>query len=152
MDENKIDFVRQGFLSLLKTIDKDTKPAWGLMNVQQMIEHMSDSFRVANGKVPQKIITPLENIPKMKAFIMSDIPFKENTKNRTLPEAPAPLKNTTVQKAVEELQKEIEDFFTVFKNAPDKIIDNSIFGDLNFNEWIHLLNKHCIHHLKQFHK
>jgi len=150
MDPKKLQFVKEEFVSLIRKIDPIAAPAWGVMNAQQMIEHMSDAFRVANGKVKEKIGTPVENIPKMKAFIMRDIPFKENTKNRNLPDEPAPLKNDSIQRAIEELQEEVNDFFNVFEKEPGKIIDNAIFGDLNYTEWVHLLYKHCVHHLKQF--
>lgn len=151
MDEKKLNFVKHDFFNLVESLGAAAKPAWGLMNVQQMVEHMSDSFRVANGKTVEKIATPLENIPKMKAFIMGDIPFKENTKNRRLPETPLPTRNSTLKEALAELKKEITDFFIVFEKDPNKIIDNAIFGDLNYEEWVNLLYKHCIHHLKQFH-
>lgn len=151
MDEKKLNFVKQEFMPLIKSLNPDTKPAWGLMSVQQMVEHMSDSLRIANGKIPQKITTPLENIAKMKAFVMGDIEFKENTKNRSLPETPVPVKNATLQQAIDELQKELDHFFAVFENEPGKIIDNAVFGDLNYTEWVHLLYKHGRHHLKQFH-
>lgn len=52
------------------------------MNAHEMVEHMIGSFKVANGKIGiREIVTPLERLDKLQAFIMSDIPFKENTKN-----------------------------------------------------------------------
>ncbi len=150
MDPEKLQFIKEDFISLIRKIDPAVTPAWGVMNAQQMIEHMSDAFRGANGKVKAKINTPVENIPKMKAFIMGDIAFKENTKNRNLPPEPSPLKNQDIQQAIKELEVEVNDFFSVFEKEPGKIIDNSIFGDLNYTEWVHLLYKHCVHHLKQF--
>lgn len=151
MDLKKINFIKNDFIALVKKIEPNCMPAWGKMNVQQMVEHMSDSFRIANGKqIHTSIISPIENLPKMKAFLLSDIPFKENTKNKMLGETPLPVNNNSLQKAIEELEKEVNYFFEVFENNPDKIILNPIFGELNYNEWIHLLYKHATHHLKQF--
>lgn len=152
MDQHKFDFLKKEFMSLIKKIDGNSMPAWGSMNAQQMIEHLSDSVRIANGKVVHTtIVTPTENLPKMKAFIMSDIPFKENTKNRMLSEIPAPVRQLDVDAAIAELQKEMDDFFGVFEKEPNRIIVNPIFGELDQEAWIHLLYKHCTHHLKQFH-
>src|SRR5947208_2707518 len=109
--QQKADFLHHEFTKLLGTIDPDTKPAWGKMNLQQMIEHMSDSVRIANGRDPKDCITPEENIEKMQEFLMSDKPFRENTPNPQLPDIPPPLRFERVQDAIGELQQEIEEFF-----------------------------------------
>jgi hypothetical protein len=146
----KIDFLKNKYIATLRSIAPDTPPAWGKMNFQQMVEHMSDSFRIANGKDPQDCITPEEHLPKMQAFIMSDKPFRENTVNPQLPETPPPVRFDRVEDAIGELQQEIDDFFEVFDQDKHKIITNPIFGDLNYEHWVHLLYKHAIHHLRQF--
>ena len=88
----KISFLKNDFISLLKQISSDTLPAWGKMGFQQMVEHFSDAVRVASGIIAvTETITPEENLPKMRAFLMSDKPFKENTHNPLMPEAPAPV-------------------------------------------------------------
>ncbi len=150
MIAEKIHFLKQEYLRLLEKTDPETKAAWGKMNFQQMLEHMSDSFRIANGKDPHRLYTPVEAVEKYKAFAMSDKPFKENTKNALLADEPALLRNAKPEQALTELQLEINDFFNVFESEPGKTITNPIFGDLNFKEWIQLLHKHAIHHLKQF--
>jgi hypothetical protein len=35
-------------------------------------------------------MTPPEHLDKYREFVMSDKPFKENTRNTLMPEAPAP--------------------------------------------------------------
>ncbi len=78
----KISFLKNDFISLLKQTSTDTLPAWGKMGLQQMIEHFSDAVRAASGKLAiTQIFTPEENLPKMRAFLMSDKPFRENTPN-----------------------------------------------------------------------
>ena len=147
---NKSDFLRNDLIKKIKSIDPEEKPKWGLMNVQQMVEHLSDSVREANGRVPKTLITPSDKLLRVKEFMMSEKPFKENTKNVQMPAIPAPVKRATMDEALDELQTELMDFFKVFENEPKKTITNPFFGDLNFNEWVHLLHKHTIHHLRQF--
>jgi hypothetical protein len=48
------------------------------------------------------------------------------------------------------LEKDINHFVTVFEYEPDLRILNPFFGNLNMDEWIHLLHKHAMHHLRQF--
>jgi len=43
-------FLKEQYTIVLSEIRQETPPKWGKMNVQQMIEHMSDYVRIANGK------------------------------------------------------------------------------------------------------
>lgn len=67
-----------------------------------------------------------------------------------MPNTPAPLRNKTIQDAIEEVEKEIQPFFNFHKQHSGIIVQNPFFGDLNYEEWRHLLYKHAMHHLKQF--
>lgn len=135
---------------MLGTIKADEPARWGKMNALQMIDHMSYAFKEASGKIERTIVTPEEHLPKIYAFMMSDKPFRENTPNALLPLEPEPAKHATIPEALEELKTEIEHFFDVFGNNPDKKVTNPFFGHLNFEEWVQLLHKHSWHHLKQF--
>ena len=73
----KINFLENDFPEFLQTLDANAQGKWGVMNAQQMVEHMSYSLRDANGKSPKRIVTPLEHLPKYKEFAMSDKPFRE---------------------------------------------------------------------------
>jgi hypothetical protein len=147
----KISFLKNDFISLLKQISSDTLPAWGKMGFQQMVEHFSDAVRVASGIIAvTETITPEENLPKMRAFLMSDKPFKENTHNPLMPEVPAPVRNKTLTHAFVELQKELDTFFSVFEKNNQQLTRNPFFGELNFEQNVHLLYKHALHHLRQF--
>ena len=151
MDAEKIDFLKHKFVSELKQIPSDTPPNWGKMSLQQMIEHFSDAVRIASGKTAYAdIITPPEHLDKMRAFMMSEKPFKENTVNPLMPEMPAPVKNSSIEEAISELQKEIKFFFDVFEKNNLQTTRNPFFGDLNYEENVQLLHKHALHHLRQF--
>lgn len=151
MNAEKIEFLKYRFVAQLKRIPSDTPPLWGKMTLQQMIEHFADSVRIASGKmaVPD-IITPSENLQKVRDFLMSEKPFRENTVNPTLPEDPLPVRNPHIEDAISELQTELQFFFNVFEKNHLQITRNPIFGDLNFEENVQLLYKHALHHLKQF--
>ncbi len=151
MNEEKIHFLRHTLTSFFKKIDTEVNPLWGKMTLQQTIEHLTESVRIASGKnAHQAIITPQENLKKMQDFMMSDKPFKENTINSLLPADPLPVKNKGIEPALKELQKELDHFFSVFEMNPHLTTRNPFFGDLNFEMNLQLLYKHSIHHLKQF--
>lgn len=151
MQAEKSDFLKTRFIPLLKKIPSDTKPAWGKMTFQQMVEHFSDSVRISSGKMPfTDFHTPPEHLQRMRDFALGDKPFRENTLNPLLPEVPAPVRNSSVEGAIDELQTEISYFFDVFEKNKLQVTRNPFFGDLNLEENVQLLHKHALHHLRQF--
>ena len=152
MSLEKEDFLRTKLVGYLQRLDPFTPPQWGKMNVQQMIEHYSnEGLRIANGtRRIDTILTPPEKLGKVKEFMMSEKPFKENTKNRMMNDEPEPLKHKTVQSAIGELHQELITFFEMFEQNPEMTTRNPFFGDLNFEENVQLLYKHALHHLRQF--
>ncbi|MBN8703642.1 MAG: hypothetical protein J0M08_11295 [Bacteroidetes bacterium] len=120
------------------------------MNAQQMVEHMCDSVLLANGKIKKNLITPSDLLERYRTFMLSDKPFKENTKNIELPDTPAACRNNSIELAIDELKRELDTFFILFANQKDLVIMNPIFGNLNYEQWLHLLHKHAMHHLRQF--
>ncbi len=152
MTIEKENFLRTQFVSHLKRLDPSTPPRWGKMDVQQMIEHFaSEALRASSGRLKiEIIITPPERLEKMREFMMSNKPFKENTPNPLLTPDPPPHRFNTLQAAIGALQMELIYFFQAFEKNPGHITRNPFFGDLNFEENVQLLHKHAIHHLKQF--
>jgi hypothetical protein len=151
MIEEKAQFLRSHFIPLLEGLPTETKALWGKMTVQQMIEHFADYMQIASGKAAHKdIITPPEQLDKMRDFLQSEKPFRENTRNPLMPEVPAPVRNPSKAEAIKELKEEIQFFFAVFEKNSLQVTRNPFFGDLNYEQNIQLLSKHALHHLKQF--
>jgi hypothetical protein len=151
MNADKAQFLKTRFIPLLKQIPSDQQPAWGKLTAQQMVEHFTDSVRIASGKtVVTNIITPEEQLEKMRGFVMSDKPFRENTPNPLMPEVPAPVRNVSFNDAINELNKELNFFFSVFEKNNLQVTRNPFFGDFNYEQNVQLLHKHALHHLKQF--
>src|SRR5437868_5436419 len=93
----KADFLRSQYTKILAGLDANALRKWGKMNVQQMIEHMSDYVRIANGRDSQPVVTPEEKLPRMQGFLSSEKPFPENTPNSLMPDTPVPTKHTSKQ-------------------------------------------------------
>ncbi|MBK9107204.1 MAG: hypothetical protein IPM92_02185 [Saprospiraceae bacterium] len=147
----KENFFKNEYLNHLQKLDPLAKGNWGKMTVHQMIEHMSDAFRNGNGKdVYSGILSQEERLPKMQAFLLSELPFKENTKNILMAEEPLPVKFEQVADSLAALKSEIDDFFIYWENHKGELLRNPFFGDLDYEHWISLLHKHAKHHLLQF--
>jgi hypothetical protein len=152
MSIEKENFLRTRLIGYLQRLDASTPPKWGRMNVQQMIEHLSEEgVKVASGRrQADRILTPPENLDRMREFMMSEKPFRENTKNPLMKEEPGPVRHRTVQAAIGELQEELIYFFETFEKNPRLVTRNPFFGDLDFEQNVQLLYKHALHHLRQF--
>jgi hypothetical protein len=152
MNIEKENFLRTKLVPCLQRLDPATPPRWGKMNVQRMIEHLGgEAIRNANGRLKiDHIITPLENLKRVREFMLSDKPFRENIRNPLISEEPPPLRYKTIQAAIGALQLELIYFFEVFEKNPGLTTRNPIFGDLNFDQNVQLLYKHSLHHLRQF--
>lgn len=152
MQNDKQLFIKYKIVPQLLSIPADTMGKWGKMNAQQMTEHLSDFFKVSSGKLKFSVVTPLEHLPKFKAFLLSDKEFRENTKapENVIPEEPVPVRNASMSAALDELNKEINDFINYFKDNTEAKTTHPVFGELVFDEWVSLHYKHATHHLKQF--
>lgn len=150
MNIAKDAFLKNEFIPLMRKLQPTTQPKWGLMNAQQMVEHFSETVRMANGRLVLPIYTKEEDLPKMRAFMLSEKPFRENTKNPILGEAPDPVKQPSLDVALDELENEMNYFFETGENAPAQLTVNPIFGYLDYSQNIHLLHKHAMHHMRQF--
>ncbi|MBX2904425.1 MAG: DinB family protein [Taibaiella sp.] len=148
--QQKARFLKTEYTEVLHDLDANAPRKWGKMNVQQMIEHMSDYVRIASGRTPMDVITPAENLERMQSFLASEKPFRENTPNALMADDPAPTRHETKDEALSELQGEINYFFDAFAKDPSKTLNNPFFGVLNYQQQVQLLYKHATHHLRQF--
>jgi oxepin-CoA hydrolase/3-oxo-5,6-dehydrosuberyl-CoA semialdehyde dehydrogenase len=152
MDEQKLKFITEGCIPLFKTLQGNEPGKWGKMNAQQMVEHLAAFFYVSSGKIKFDLITPVEQLPKYKEFLLSGKEFRENTKAPTsvISEEALPLRYANMQEALVYLQDSIKAFETYFKDDNIKTTLHPVFGELNFEEWVLLHYKHVTHHLRQF--
>ncbi len=131
VNEIKRKFLEDQFISLIQKIDPSASPRWGKMNAQQMVEHVSAFFRVSAGKLKFPLATPQELLPKYRAFLLSEKEFRENTKAPVLPEEPLPLRHATMDEAIIDLEKQVNNFCKYFEDDLEKKTLHPAFGELN---------------------
>ena len=150
MNITKEIFLKENVIPLLKKLKGTEKGNWGVMNAQQTVEHLVDAVQSANGKLILPRVSGGEILEKMRLFLMSEKPFKENTKNSLLPEEAVPTRYPDMQTAIAKLQDELDYFFAAFKKNAELKTTNAFFGELNYDMNIQFLHKHITHHLRQF--
>ena len=147
---NKLHFLQHEFVNMLNKIPAETPATFGKMNVHQMIEHMSYAFKQASGLIPLDAANNEEVTSKMYNFMMSEKPFRDNTPNPYLPDEPEAPFHSSIHESLDNLQMDINFFIETFQHQSEEKVLNPFFGHLNFEERVHLLYKHALHHLRQF--
>ncbi len=137
-------------LSLLKKLTNETKPLWGKMSAQHMVEHLILAAKMSNGKLKYECFNPPEKLPVLKKFLTSSRPLPRNFINPAIGEDLIPLEFDSLEIAKEALIHEMTDHFNYFIKYPDAVLTNVTFGDLSKNEWEVFHIKHITHHLNQF--
>lgn len=152
MLKDKEQFIKETFLALLQQANSGTASKWGKMDFQQMLEHVADFFQVSTQKQHYPFVSPPEHMPKLKEFLMSDKPFRENTKApiSIIGEEPLPYRYASVDEAMQEVIAEVNYFFQLYADEPEMTAVHPVFGELNYEEWVRLHYKHVTHHLRQF--
>lgn len=148
--KEKEAFLKREFPKLLIELKEDTKPEWGQMSPQHMVEHLVSSWRIGNGKAKAKCHIPEQKLQVFRDFLFSEEPFEKNIQNPILPKEPAPLRKKNLQEAKEQLLKEVEDFFKFFEENKEAEPTHPVFGELSRSGWVQFQYKHVFHHLKQF--
>jgi hypothetical protein len=137
---------------IIKTLDKlkaNSKPLWGEMSAQRMVEHLTDTLEIANGKSPQELLIPEEKIEKMQAFLETDKPMARNIEVPFAPKNKA-LRNDEIEEAIDEFVEEWLNFEELYTNQPEHTEIHAFYGPLNYQQWLLLNNKHLNHHFEQF--
>ncbi len=148
---NWIDFLDEVLIrTKLYSLDEKTKPIFGKMNAQQMVEHLSSVTQIANGNWEINVFVSEEKMARRKPFLTTNKELQTGFKAPFLSEEPNDLKFNTMGEAVEDLIHQIQLFVKAFTNDKNKIVVHPFFGELNFEYWKRFQVKHFTHHFKQF--
>jgi len=136
---------------LLLGLTEETKPNWGIMTLQHMIEHLEYFNEVSLGKVQAERVTPEQKLEKYTESLYN---YREMPKNYEMPllrkGKTEDLRFDSLDSAKEALLKSLKASEERFKENPDFRAFNAVFGDLNHYEWKLYNQKHMQHHFKQF--
>ena len=135
---------------LLQKLTEETKPAWGIMTPQHMLEHVGNTLVIVSSKKPFPVVTPEEQLPAYRQFLTTERPFSQNIPNQFIGEGLAPLRFTDLETAKIKLLAALENFHQFFAENPDATPIHPFFGPLDFEGWLQFQRKHFEHHFRQF--
>jgi oxepin-CoA hydrolase/3-oxo-5,6-dehydrosuberyl-CoA semialdehyde dehydrogenase len=136
----------------LAKLTEDSKPAWGNLTPQHMLEHLEYTYRIASGEIQDfEIATPEKILEKVHATLYNyekmpqgyDFPLREKAEM-------AKLKHEDLATAKVRLVEARQEYLDFFKENPEVRTKNVVFGELNRFEWYLLERKHLNHHFEQF--
>ncbi len=136
----------------LAKLQKETRPLWGSMTPQMMIEHLEFTYRVASGEIQDfKISTPEDILEKVHATLYN---YKKMPRDYDFPlmekAGSGKLKHKDLETAKSKMIEARAAYLDYFKDNPDAKTKNVVFGELNGFEWYLLERKHLNHHFEQF--
>ncbi len=136
-------------LAVLNGLTPNQKPLWGKMNAQEMVEHLSDMLMMSRGTGNFTIDVDAETIARRQQFLSSD---KEMAKNIAVPFTKdiIELRHDELELALDEFAEEWINFTEYYENNPSASVIHPYYGDLDFNLWLKMHDKHFMHHFKQF--
>ena len=138
------------FNSALSKLQENTKPKWGKMTPQEMVEHLALSYKIASGEIQDfEIATPEKILEKVQATLYDYKPMPREYEFPLAKENKA-LKYPDLETAKSKLVEAREQYLQFFKENPNAKTKNVVFGNLNKYEWYLLERKHLNHHFTQF--
>ena len=131
----------------INTLTPQSQRQWGKMNVDQMLAHCKEAFKVplSDKKMPRMFIGLLLGW-MIRSKLYNDAPWKKN-----LPTAP----NFIIKNGRDFKNEKLEllDMINQFHNGgPDSVgrYPHPMFGTFTTDQWGKSMYKHLAHHLQQF--
>ncbi|MDR0800975.1 DUF1569 domain-containing protein [Fluviicola sp.] len=131
----------------IQKIQPNQQPLWGKMNSSQMLDHCSETMKVARG---QKQLNRM-----FLSYIMGSLMKKSFYNDKPVPKNSPTHKSfiITPTSEFEKSKKELIDHLVAFQEGgPEKCTDapHTFFGKLTKEQWGMGMYKHLDHHLQQF--
>ncbi len=144
------EMTEQVILKSLSKLTQNSKPAWGKMSPQEMIEHIEHTYRIASGEIQNfEVVTPEKILDKVQATLYNYEPMPKNY-DFPLAKKQATLNHPDLETAKAKMLEARNQYLEFFNENPEAKTKNVVFGELNKYEWYLLERKHLNHHFTQF--
>ncbi|WP_223033691.1 phenylacetic acid degradation bifunctional protein PaaZ [Hanstruepera marina] len=150
--ETFVEMTEKKIQEYLTKLTEDAKPKWGTMSPQHMVEHLEYTYRIASGEIQDfEIKTPEKILEKVHATLYS---YDKMPQEFMFPLAEESKIEETVHDNLDEAKAKMLEarnaYLEFFKENPEAILKNAVFGNMNRYEWYLLERKHLNHHFEQF--
>ncbi|GAA0755908.1 phenylacetic acid degradation bifunctional protein PaaZ [Psychroflexus lacisalsi] len=136
----------------LELLSENNQPERGMMTPQHMVEHLEMSLKIAIGEISDfEVATPDEYIEQVQETLYNYEKMPQGYKMPLIKKDELEdLKHDNLEAAKSALLEAYETFEVYFRDRPEAITKNAVFGELTSFEWKLLNRKHFNHHFEQF--
>ena len=146
-----VDIDRPYLENKLSKLREDTKPEWGIMTAQHMVEHMEHMYKMATNEIKVTIVTPEEHLEKYEDSLWNHREMPKHVKHPDLKVGKTEdLRYENLEAAKSALIEAYDNYELFFSENEGIKTDNTVFGNLDKFHWDLLSRKHYYHHFKQF--
>ncbi len=132
-------------------LTEDTKPKWGLMTPQHLVEHFEYFIQIALGKIPCETVTPEKYLEETQDSLWNYRPMPRSFDHPLLRKGKTEdLRYGSLDEAKTAFFAAYDELATHFKDNPGVTVPNPVFGDLDEYGWQLMGRKHYGHHFEQF--
>ncbi len=137
---------REELISRINSLNADSRPQWGTMNVYQMLKHCNLAEEFYQGKTEHKRMFLGRIIGQwaLKEMLKDDAPMRRNapTSNK--------FKVSETTGDIEAEKKKFIDYLNAYDNFTTPEMIHWFFGKMTREQIGQLVYKHTDHHLRQF--
>ncbi len=136
----------------LNKLNENSKPSWGILTPQHLLEHLEHGYKIMSGVIQDfEIATPEKILEKVHHSLYNYDKFPMGTKFPTMKKDELEdIIHPDFETAKAKFFEARENYKTFFKENPEAILKNMVFGELNKYESYLLERKHLNHHFEQF--
>ena len=146
-----MELTKTNIQNALNALTENTKPKWGILSPQHMVEHLEFFLQIAAGKREVKVLTPEDRIEKYQESLYNYRPMVREFDHPLLRKGKTEdLRFKNLEEAKAGFWKMYEAFESFFKENPDSKTANPVFGLLDKAHWDLMNRKHFHHHFEQF--
>lgn len=147
-----IEMTDEKIAACLKKLTENSQSNWGILTPQHLLEHLEMGYKIMSGHIQNfEIATPENSVEKVRNSLYNYNKFPMGTKFPTLKkEALEVLIHPDLEAAKVKFLEAREAYKLFFKENPDAMVKNIVFGLVNKYESYLLERKHLNHHFEQF--
>ncbi len=143
-------FLAYTLMDAIQRLKEQSRPLWGRMTAQQMVEHLIWSLELSTGKSEIICNLPVGLLEKRKKFLFDNMPTPQEVPNPELEKGLPPNRFASLDEAIRRLGEELSAFRNFLSGNTGIEYEHPIFGKLSAEEWERAHYKHVYHHLLQF--
>lgn len=147
-----VEMTNEKVEACINKLTQDTKPKWGILTPQHLLEHLEQGYRIMSGEIQDfEIATPEKILEKVHHSLYNYEKFPQGTAFPTMKKGELEdLIHPDFETAKTKFFEARAAYQSFFKENPEAVMKNMVFGELNRYESYLLERKHLNHHFEQF--